>query len=96
MTPKIKPKPKSKSKSKSLKRKRPLKRVGSPSSNKNKASTFKEVVLDEDASAVDTFLFLSDLGLTNKDRVVVQFFPEFLQEVAMEIRARLTLQKVFR
>jgi hypothetical protein len=44
---------------------------------------------DTEPSALETFFLLADIGIKDKDKVLVQFYPDFLTEVATEIRTSL-------
>ena len=42
-------------------------------------------------TAIETFLLLSTAGLKDKNKVLVQFYPDFLKELGEEIQSKLQL-----
>jgi hypothetical protein len=46
----------------------------------------KEIACDE-LTVLETFLLLADVGIKNSHKVLIQLYPDFLQEVAQEIKA---------
>lgn len=49
-----------------------------------------------DLSALETFFLLREAGLKNKDKVLVQFYPDFLKELGTEIQEKLDLLESYR
>jgi len=49
-----------------------------------------------DLSALETFFLLREAGLRNKDKVLVQFYPDFLKALGTEIQEKLDLLESYR